>query len=389
MEITKKARVIALYLPQYHPIPENDLWWGKGFTEWTNVGKAKPLFKGHIQPRVPADLGYYDLRLSEIRVKQAEMAKEAGIEGFCYWRYWFGNKKELLERPFNEMLKSKSPDFPFCVGWANHSWTNKSWSTDKKKVKEGDLIKQQYPGITDYIDHFNSLLPAFKDSRYIKVDGKPLFLVFKPKEIPNTKEFIAIWNSLAKENGLLGIHFVGIGENFEFKTMLKANENIIKIPKVPKSGSHYYNTILNLGFDAVNSRGLNRSQALVKSIFITYGIKIINKYTFFNLLNRYPFKKIIQNLYVEEDKWENVYPTIIPNFDRSPRSGKTATIWHGSTPKLFGKNIDNALSLVKDKKYEHKIIFLQSWNEWGEGNYVEPDTNYGKEYLNILQDKIF
>ena len=137
--MNRKARVIAYYLPQFHPIPENDEYWGKGFTEWTNVGKAKPLFKGHYQPRVPADLGYYDLRMSEIREAQADLARDAGIEGFCYWHYWFGNGKQLLERPFNEVLASGKPDFPFCLGWANHSWTTKTWKKQKYNDCRADL----------------------------------------------------------------------------------------------------------------------------------------------------------------------------------------------------------------------------------------------------------
>lgn len=157
-----EVRVIAFYLPQFHPTPENDLWWGKGFTEWTNVGKARPLFRGHYQPKVPADLGYYDLRVPETRKAQAEMAREYGIEGFCYWHYWFGNGRELLDFPFKEVLKSGEPDFPFCLGWANHSWEDKQFN------KEGNskiLMEQQYPGDTDYTEHFYSLLPAFKDPR--------------------------------------------------------------------------------------------------------------------------------------------------------------------------------------------------------------------------------
>ena len=140
----KKARVIAFYLPQFHPVPENDRWWGKGFTEWTNVGKAQPLFKGHYQPRVPADLGYYDLRMPEVRELQADMAREAGIEGFCYWHYWFGNGKKMLERPFTEVLSSGRPDFPFCLGWANHTWTNKTWEVGTKRVKESILMEMVY-----------------------------------------------------------------------------------------------------------------------------------------------------------------------------------------------------------------------------------------------------
>ena len=178
-----KARIIAYYLPQFHPIPENDAVWGKGFTEWTNVAKAKPLFRGHYQPRVPADLGFYDLRLEEVREQQAEMAKEAGVEGFCYWHYWFGNNKMLLERPFQEVLNSGRPDFPFCLAWANHDWTTKTWNRGKHIIDANDYVyiaKQEYNGDEDYIAHFNYCLPAFLDHRYITVDDKPVFFIFDP-----------------------------------------------------------------------------------------------------------------------------------------------------------------------------------------------------------------
>ena len=205
-----KVRVIAFYLPQFHPIPENDMWWGKGFTEWTNVGKAKPLFRGHYQPRVPADLGYYDLRLPEIREAQADLAREAGIEGFCYWHYWFGNGKQLLERPFNEVLESGNPDFPFCLGWANHTWKTSTWTQKNGARADNIIVEQLYPGREDYKMHFNYVLKAFKDPRYIKVAGKPLFVVFSPNSIPNCKtDFIEYWQELARLNGLPGIHFVG------------------------------------------------------------------------------------------------------------------------------------------------------------------------------------
>lgn len=197
-------RVIALYLPQFHPIPENDKWWGKGFTEWMNVGKARPLFRGHYQPRVPADLGYYDLRLSEAREAQAEMAKSYGIEGFCYWHYWFGNGKRLLERPFQEVLSSGKPDFPFCLAWANESWKGFFHGVNGREV----LIEQEYPSEQDRIDHFYSVLPAFKDARYMQVDSKPLFMIYNPFSLPDARGFISLWQKLAKENGLTGIHFV-------------------------------------------------------------------------------------------------------------------------------------------------------------------------------------
>lgn len=197
-------RIIALYLPQFHPIPENDGWWGKGFTEWRNVGKAQPLFRGHYQPRVPADLGYYDLRVSEAREAQAEMAKKYGVEGFCYWHYWFGNGKRLLERPFQEVLLSGSPDYPFCLAWANESWKGFFHGVNGRET----LIEQQYGSEDDYKEHFYSLLPAFKDPRYIRVDGKPLFMIYSPLSLPDARSFISLWQKLAYENGIAGVHFV-------------------------------------------------------------------------------------------------------------------------------------------------------------------------------------
>ena len=172
-------RIIAFYLPQFHPFKENDEWWGKGFTEWTNVGKAKPLFKGHNQPRVPTELGYYDLRLPIVREQQAEMAREAGVEAFCYWHYWFGNGKRLIADIFDEVLYSGKPDFPFCLGWANHSWYAKNWNADGTTTNKL-LIEQTYPGIEDEKMHFAFLLKAFKDKRYTKVNGCPLFYIFDP-----------------------------------------------------------------------------------------------------------------------------------------------------------------------------------------------------------------
>ena len=165
-----KIMTLAMFLPQFHRIKENDEWWGKGFTEWTNVGTAKPLFKGHNQPRVPTELGYYDLRLPEVREQQAELARESGVTAFCYWHYWFGNGKRLLERVFDEVLESGKPDFPFCLGWANHSWYTKEWNSDGS-TKNKLLIEQTYLGLEDAKMHFDYLLKAFRDPRYIKIDG--------------------------------------------------------------------------------------------------------------------------------------------------------------------------------------------------------------------------
>ena len=383
-EQKRKARVIAFYLPQFHPIPENDKWWGKGFTEWTNVGKAKPLFKGHYQPRVPADLGYYDLRMPEVREAQADMAREVGIEGFCYWHYWFGNDKMLLERPFKEVLELGNPDFPFCLGWANHSWTNKTWEVGTKKVKE-DFLMQMHYSVEDYIKHFDYVLPAFKDKRYICVDGKPLFLIFRPLDIPSVKEFIDLWQQKAKDSGLKGIHFVGISPSIDVD-----NQKTIDVlrRKVKSQGDVLYPKLFDSGFDAVNSRGVFRAELLARSLF-----NIVKRYVLRVLFNHFvlakmPQREINKFLYDEYDKLENVYPTLLPNWDRSARSGKKARIYVDSTPEVFKEQLITALDLLKDKNFEHKILFLQSWNEWAEGNYVEPDLKYGRGFLDVIKDCI-
>lgn len=361
-----KARVIAMYLPQYHPFKENDEWWGKGFTEWTNVGKATPLFKGHYQPRVPADLGYYDLRLPIVREEQAELARQAGVEGFMYWHYWFGNGKTLMANIFQEVLESGKPDFPFCLGWANHSWTRRTWNSDAQMHKDLDLMKQEYPD--DEEMHFNAVLPAFKDKRYITVDGKPIFVVYDPLGHPHCAEFIKRWRKLAAEAGLKGIHFVGNSAGW--------SENNKKI--------------LDLGFDALTIGNQWNAQTAVNGGYIPMMIKHKLRKYFPRIapLDKYPYKKIIKHLFSDADKAENSYPQIIPNWDRSPRGGRRAVIYTGSTPELFKQHVEQALSLIANKQEEHKILFLRSWNEWAEGNYMEPDLKFGHGYIDALREAL-
>lgn len=386
MENSLSARVIAFYLPQYHPIPENDRWWGKGFTEWTNVAKAKPLFKGHAQPHIPTDLGFYDLRMPEVREEQAKLAREAGIEGFCYWHYWFGKGKRLLERPFNEVLTSGKPDFPFCLGWANETWSNRSWQAKSKTIKDATLMEQTYVE-DEFENHFYDVLPAFKDKRYITVDGKPLFLIFSPYAMPNPKAFITCWRQLARENGLEGIHFVGITNNISLREIGSYNSGKARIPSFDEASLHY-NYLLDLGFDAINSRGQLRAEMMAGSRFSSISKKVLEKVFHYDKLSRFTQSSINRNLFVKEDSWENAYPTIIPNWDRSPRSGKKAIIYTDSTPEEFKHQVDTAIDLVKNKQSQHKIIFLKSWNEWGEGNFMEPDMQYGHGYLDALKSSL-
>ena len=375
---SRNARVIAVYLPQYHPIPENDEWWGKGFTEWTNVAKARPLFRGHYQPHIPADLGFYDLRLPEVREAQAHRAREAGIEGFCYWHYWFGGGRRLLERPFQEVLASGRPDFPFCLGWANHDWTNKTWTRRSAFSQDRILMKQTYSE-EDYVRHFHALLGAFRDKRYLTVDGKPLFLVFEPKLLPDPAKFIAIWQELARQNGLAGIHFVGN----QFNVSFRKSDGQVQLPRLDEAG-RLYRAVLDMGFDAVNSNGIIRAEVAVRGRIRRFVRQTWTR--FFNAapLDRYRYDRIIRHMYVPEDRWDNVYPTLVPNWDRSPRCGRKAAIFTDSTPENFEKAVEMALDLVREKPAEQRILFVQSWNEWGEGNHLEPDLRYGRGYLDAL-----
>ncbi|WP_163192838.1 glycoside hydrolase family 99-like domain-containing protein [Clostridium thermarum] len=372
-----KARIIAFYLPQFHPVQENDEMWGKGFTEWTNVAKAKPLYKGHYQPQLPADLGFYDLRVPEVREEQAKMAREYGVEGFCYWHYWFGNGKRILERPFNEVLNSGKPDFPFCLGWANHSWSNKTWQKSKHFTKDITFLEQTYPGDEDYILHFETILPALKDNRYIKVDGKPLFLVFDPEAIPDVGHFINLWNSLAKKNGLNGIHFVA-----RVASMGKLSFNNTG----RKDEIHErFQKFLDMGFDAINSDMQRYAETKVAGFAKKAVRGVIRKIAGNFTALKYDYDDIMENFYCDEEKRDCVYPQIIPRLDRTPRSGKDARIYDNSTPEKFEKAVKKALTLVENKSPEHQIIFLQAWNEWGEGNYMEPDLKFGRGYLEALK----
>ncbi|QKJ31479.1 glycoside hydrolase family 99-like domain-containing protein [Mucilaginibacter mali] len=356
-----KARVIAFYLPQFHPIPENDEWWGKGFTEWTNVGRAKQLFKGHYQPRVPADLGYYDLRVPETREAQVELARNAGVEGFAYWHYWWAGKR-LIERPFNEVLKSGKPDYPFCLAWANETWSG-IWLGNPDKV----LMEQTYPGKDDYEKHFYAVLDAFKDKRYIHVDGKPLFVVYRPLNIPDGKFYTDLWNELAIKNGLKGIYFVGV-----------TSDPVMQAEK-----------IFSQGFNGINTIGTaNAYQKIQGRLLYKLRLKIMIKLGGL-LLNRYDYKAIIKNIFTSYDSNENVYPSIMPQWDNSPRSGRRSVIYTDSTPELFKEHLEDCMKLISNKSDEHKIVFLKSWNEWAEGNYVEPDLVHGHGYLNALKEVLF
>lgn len=378
-----KARIIALYLPQFHPIPENDKWWGPGFTEWTNVAKAKPLFRGHHQPRIPADLGFYDLRLAETREQQAMLAREAGIEGFCYYHYWFGGGRQLLERPFNEVVASGKPDFPFCICWANHTWSNKTWNRKSAMQQDSVLMEQTYPGTEDDIAHFNSLLPAFRDPRYMTVDGKLIFVIYDPLKFINIERFIETWRKLAEKNGLPGFHFVGMTPS-TLTLRVAADGSRQRVMPNLKSSAKIFKDVLDLGFDSVNSFGKRRGEMLYEGKWKNLAKTILRHVGLPTGSIRYDYERTVCNYFAPEDSWENVYPTIFPQWDRTPRVSSWDGVYVNATPEKFEKHIRQALELIKDKAPEHRILFLKSWNEWGEGNYVEPDLQWGHGFLDAI-----
>lgn len=382
-----KARVIALYLPQFHPTPENDRWWGPGFTEWTNVAKAKPLFRGHQQPRIPADLGFYDLRLPETREQQAQLAREAGVEGFCYYHYWFGNGRQLLERPLQEVVASGKPDFPFCICWANHTWSNKTWERKSAVQKNSVLMEQTYPGTEDDIAHFNALLPMFKDRRYMTVDGKLIFAIYDPFGFKNVQQFIATWRRLAEENGLPGFHFIGMTPStLTIRTAPDGTRQRV-MPNL-ESSAEIYRRVLDLGFDAVNSLGKRRGEMLYEGKWKNIAKTVLRHIGFPTGSMRYDYERTVRNYFAPEDTWENVYPSILPQWDRTPRVASMDGVYVNATPEKFENHIRQALSLIKDKQPEHRILFLKSWNEWGEGNYVEPDMEWGHGFIDAIRNAV-
>lgn len=382
-----KERVIALYLPQFHPIPENDLWWGKGFTEWTNVGKARPLFRKHYQPRVPADLGYYDLRLPEVRESQVELAKEAGIEGFCYYHYWFGKGRQLLERPFNEVVSSGKPDFPFCLCWANHSWTNRTWDVKAAKVKPQMLMRQSYGGYEDYRLHFNSLLSAFRDDRYMTIDNKLIFVIYDPFSFADISNFMKTWHDLARSNEIRDFYFIAMVPAILNTKIVEGGKREYSKPDL-KSSSALYKKVLDMGFDGINSFGKRRGEMLSKGYVRDILELMLKRLNVDFWVTKYDYERTVSNYFPPEDAWENVYPTILPQWDRTARVGKAEGVYVNSTPEKFKKHVKQAFNMIKNKKEEHRIVFLKSWNEWAEGNYMEPDIIYGHGYLQALREAI-
>jgi lipopolysaccharide biosynthesis protein len=352
-------KAIAFYLPQYHPIPENDAWWGKGFTEWTNVAKAKPLFQDHYQPHQPADLGFYDLRLPEARQAQVDLAKAYGIHGFCYYHYWFTGKR-LLERPFNDVLATQEPDFPFCLCWANENWTRRWDGQDE------DILAAQVYSEADDREHLRHLAQAFQDPRYIRIDGKPLFLVYRAGKIPDPLATTKTWRDEAQK--------LGIGEIF-----LARVESFSDEQNDPKS----------IGFDAAvefqpewGHLGLplqrGRRWSLARTLKLAEPAYINNSV--------YDYATIVERMLAKPPVTHQRFPCVTPAWDNAARrKDGNATILHNSTPELYEQWLHTVVQRELANPSSDRIVFINAWNEWAEGNHLEPCQKWGHGYLAATQ----
>ncbi len=358
-----RARCIAFYLPAFYPFPENDTWWGKGFTEWWLVRERQPLFKTHQQPRVPDEnLGYYNTLDADTRRKQAQMAKDCGIEAFCYWHMWFGHGKQLLHETVKEVMQSGEPHMPFCLAWANQTWTRR-WARTGTISKT--LMEQTYPGDDDIRAHFATVLPMFQDPRYLRMHNQPLFILYKPFAVPDLERFIALWNTLARDAGIPGIFFLG---------MIAPHE------KSP--------TVLGL-------HGFIRHQPATD--LMRYGQSVMKKTLRGNVMPLLRFLRgalrrpqvfdhgtIVQSAMTATLE-QNEYLQVLTNWDDTPRQGKNGTIFQGSTPDHLQSVMLHAVKELQSRPQEERLLFLKSWNEWGEGNYIEPDTQTKNGYLDAVR----
>lgn len=369
MTIWNRFRAIAFYLPQYYPIPENDAQWGKGFTEWANVASAKPLFRGHHQPNIPADLGFYDLRVPEVRAAQADLARSAGIEGFCYWHYWFGNGRTVLERIFNEVLASGEPTLPFCLGWANESWTGRWHGMDNKT-----LIEQHYPGPSDDVAHFHHLLPAFGDPRYIEVEGKKLFPIYRPDLVPDIDGFTSRWNALAKAHGLSGFFFISLNARFDHRSHSDFSgfmrRNVFEIAQEV----------------AAANPAAKFADALSRWSRFFLGRKSSSRTAGGGPL-RADYAEFVK-LWDEADLAIDEFPCVTPNWDNTPRCGRSGYVLTDPNPETFGAHVRAQLSKIRDRPLEQRLVFIKSWNEWAEGNHLEPNLRNGHGYLDNLRSAL-
>ena len=341
-------RFIAFYLPQFYPTPYNDEWWGKGFTEWTNVTKARPRFRGHYQPHLPADLGFYDLRVPEVREAQANLAREYGIYGFCYYHYWF-NGRRILERPLDEVLASGKPNFPFCICWANENWT-KRWDGHEQHI----LLEQRYSDEDDAA-HIRHLIPTLEDPRYIRIEGKPLVLIYRVELLPDPHQTSERWRDEVRRAGLGELFLVNVESNF------------VQTPQDPEPW----------GFDA--------SVSFQPSYYTFRYSKLARKWRYWSNLRKvdtiYPYGDLYEFWRSASAPSYRRFDCVTPMWDNSARREQGAFVLTGSTPGVYETWLREAVARSHPDANGHRWVFINAWNEWGEGCHLEPCRKWGLQYL--------
>lgn len=340
--LTPRARLIAFYLPQFYPTTENNRWWGPGFTEWTNVARAVPLFRGHDQPRLPADLGFYDLRVPEVRQQQADLAIAHGIEAFCYWHFWFEGRR-LLERPFAEVQASGQPNLPFCLSWANESWSRRWHGTGG----DAEVLMAQTYSNDDDVAHAQWLAEAFADERYLRVAGRPLFLIYRPYALPDPRRTTDTLRRVVIATGLPEPYLVGINahnptrdaRDVGFDCTLDFEPQLGVLEKADRRGLKTYDYL----------ESVRRMRASVRD---------------------YP-----------------THPSVFVSWDNTPRRGSEGVVFTGSDPAAFKRSLGDVLDRVQSQPLERRLVFLNAWNEWAEGNHLEPDLRFGMGWLEAVRSQ--
>jgi hypothetical protein len=351
-----RIRAIAFYLPQFHPIPENDAWWGKGFTEWTNVAKTKPLFKGHYQPQLPADLGFYDLRLPETREAQAALAREYKIHGFCYYHYWF-NGKRLLERPVNEVLASGKPDFPFCLCWANEPWS-RSWFGDEREL----LMPQTYSS-ADHKAHAQAIAPMLADPRYIRINARPVFVIYRPSHIPDLDSFVETFSGEVERLGVAAPYLIAVNNHKAaidyktkgFQTEMQFEPALGALPEFANDGPSWSKLRRN----------------------IRHGV-------WSRKLKLYDYREARSLMASTRSPRSNV-PCVFVSWDNCARRGENGIIFTGCSPDAFEAELKSELARCQKMARDTDLFFISGWNEWAEGNCLEPNTRFGRGYLEAVR----
>ncbi len=372
-KMNKKLRSIAIHLPQFHPISENDKWWGKGFTEWRNVAKARPLFEGHYQPHMPSDLGFYDLRLPEARQAQADLAKQYGIDGFCYYHYWF-NGKRVLERPVNEILKCGEPDFPFMLCWANENWTRR-WDGQENDV----LLRQNYSSFDDE-KHMEYLVEIFKDARYIRIDNKPVIAIYKSFLLPEPQKTADTWRAVAARHGL-ELYICNMA--FSYAPNTKKEESFDAAIDFEPFGVRHPKDVFSEVADRTAARYIKQNflQRFLRKLSLINPVQ--HGSTLYNTIEYEYCYSSLANL---KDIGYKLFPAVTPGWDNTARkSTNPSLVLQGSTPEKFKTWVSKVVNDFEPYSREENLVFVNAWNEWAEGNHLEPCLKWGHAYLEAFK----